>query len=73
MNCNDLLDRGSIRTKELRQGLKLLGISNNYRDISLNKSADISVIYFLGSDRSPRRGNLVCAFVRPSLSSNNEF
>ena len=28
---------------------------------------------FVGSDRSPRRGNFVRACVRPSLSSNNEF
>ena len=26
-----------------------------------------------GSDRSPRRGNVVCVCVCPSLSSNNEF
>ena len=29
--------------------------------------------YFFGSDRSPRRGDLVCASVGVLLSSNNEF
>ena len=48
--------------------LKILLLDNPLHDSFSNKSEIL-----FGSNRSPRRGNVVCACVRVSLSSNNEF